>query len=550
MSGRHAIRTSHLGILGLATALAAGGLVGIASPATAAYSCSQSGSLVTCTFTHSDHFETWPVPAGVAEATFTLHGGSGGRGGEHSGEEYRASQVTGTGGTGGTSVATRSLSGISALRIFVGGGGGDAGDGVNETDGCGPSEEGGLGGRSGGTITGGAGGDGAQDLCAGGGGGGASIIMGDSQTPADINEDVPPFLIAGGGGGGGGESGTNTGGPGGGSPSAAAGDGNGPSPGEAGGFRFDIVGAAGESACEGEGQYVADDVGSPDREQPYCSYGHAGGGGGGGYSGGGGGGTGEPGGGGGGGGSHTAPASPPAVEPATSVPASSPAWVNTPASPGKTTAGANGSIKIEYSAPSTPTPSVSPIDTDQCLPSDDCVVNPPPGQESEFQVTGFGGKDGATLFAILNGGRPPTCKSVGGTLAPDWVQFGFQNPRDGRTWSKKIRETGTDPTSKEQAQRILAQTQICFAAPYKFVVKRHEKLQRISGRWEGLLAHCKSRIAAEAKANQPDLARPCILNRALVQKGGGWVVQVNYFVPNGELDPQGRSVRKKKKKRG
>jgi hypothetical protein len=53
---------------------------------------------------------------------------------------------------------------------------------------------------------------------------------------------------------------------------------------------------------------------------------------------------------------------------------------------------------------------------------------------------------------------------------------------------------------------------------------------------------------AQAKANVPDLARPCILNRALVEKDGGWVVQVNYFVPNGELDPQGRSVRKKKKK--
>lgn len=211
--------------------------------------------------------------------------------------------------------------------------------------------------------------------------------------------------------------------------------------------------------------------------------------------------------------------------------------------------GEAGGLTITYTVPGSP--AISTTDTEQCQPSDDtCVVRPPAGKASEFKVTAFGGNDGATLFATLNGGYPPTCKSVGGTLAPDWVQFGFENPRDGRTWSKKIQETGTNATSKDRAKRILAQTQICFAAPYLFVVKRGTSLKRVADRWEGLLAHCKSRIVAEAKAENPDLARPCIIKRTLVQKGDGWTVRVTYFVPNGELDPQGRSLRKKKKKRG
>jgi hypothetical protein len=130
------------------------------------------------------------------------------------------------------------------------------------------------------------------------------------------------------------------------------------------------------------------------------------------------------------------------------------------------------------------------------------------------------------------------------------VQFGFTDPQDGKTWSKKIRVIGTDPTSKEQAKRILAETEICFAAPYKFVVQRGERLTRPDGsrNWEGLLAHCRSDVIAEAKRDQPDLARPCILNRSLLKKGDGFVVRVRYFVPNGELDPQGRTVRKKKRR--
>jgi hypothetical protein len=203
-------------------------------------------------------------------------------------------------------------------------------------------------------------------------------------------------------------------------------------------------------------------------------------------------------------------------------------------------AGSAGLVTITYSV----------TDTDQCsADGGSCVAEPPAGAETKFKIVASGGNQNATLTATLNGGLPPVCKSVGGNLSPDWVQFGFADPKDGKTWSKHIRVTGTHPTSKNTAQHTLAETQICFAAPYKFVVKRGTKLKHVGKNWEGLLAHCESNIIAEARRDHPGKARPCVTGRSLVQKGDGWVVRVGYFVPNGELDPQGRSKRVKKKKK-
>jgi hypothetical protein len=535
MRSNYSVRSTRLGALGLTGTLAVGGLIGLAVRADAV-SCEQTGTLVTCTFNDPNTMERWEIPAGITSATVTVAGGAGGDGAGGGGQ----------GGVGGVTTTTLGLTPGTKLDIYVGGAGGDG-------PGC-SAGPGGTPGMSGGIQTGGKGGlvlpDAGPAVCAGGGGGGGTFVMDEGQTLdgiAPYSSGTVPLLVAGGGGGGGG--GVNAPASNGGNGGSAAARATNGCCGSNGG------GAAALDSTGGENSYFASTDG--DAAYPPDSR-HAGGGGGGGYGGGGkgnancdggGGPLNGPGCGGGGGGGLPTPEAP-AMVPSSVQTASVPARVVGPTSYGLGGPGEPGSVSITYSLPAAPSASVSPTDKEQCQPSaGPCVVNPPPGQQSEFQVTGFGGKDGATLIATLNGGPAPTCKSVGGTLAPDWVQFGFANPKDGRTWSKKIQETGIDPTSKEQAQRILAQTQICFAAPYKFVVKRGEQLTRTGGHWEGLLAHCKSRIIAEAKAEQPDLARPCILNRALVQKGDGYVVQVNYFVPNGELDPQGRSLRKKKKQR-
>jgi hypothetical protein len=560
MGSSYTVRRVRLGALGVCGTLAVGGLFGLAQSADASFSCPQNGTSVICTFQHPDHMEPWTVPAGVTSVTFTLRGGAGGEGSALSeGSPPSEPGGGGAGGEGGQTSDTRLVTPGTTFGIFVGGGGGDG-------SGCQATGDSGAGGVSGNVQTGGAGGAGAMEVidstlryrCAGGGGGGGSFVMPEGQTPT--SPGATPMLVAGGGGGGGGgvyeEQAPYT------SYSADVAEADGETfPGGDGGGNAGHAAEDGFGSTQGEAGEAPSALGTPGASADAADGFDAGGGGGGGWNGGTGGGRnaldaeGDSPGSGGGGGAGLPPGEPVSLAetPATYGAASLPARGVDPGTLGlAATQGLDGEITITYTVPPAPSGGSTPpslTDTDQCLPSDDCVVNPPPGEQSEFQVTAFGGKDGATLFAILNGGKPPTCKSVGGTLSPDWVQFGFKNPRDGKTWSKVIQETGTDPTSKEQAQRILAQTQICFAAPYKFVVKRGEQLTRVGGNWEGLLAHCKSRIIAEAKKEQPDLARPCVQGRSLVQKGDGWVVQVKYFVPNGELDPQGRSLRKKKKKR-
>ncbi len=489
----NAWRNPRVLVLGLTGTLAAGGMFGLSKPAQAA-TCQTSGNTVTCTYNDPAAAETFVVPAGVTSVRITLQGGSGGRG---SSPPLNGPADGGVGGAGGTTADTVAVSPGNSFRIYVGG---EGADGQAGEAACDDGIAGGPGGLSGGIKTGGDGGGSAVDPstdqgCVGGGGGGGSFVMSGGQT-LDQGGAVP-LLAAGGGGGGGGGSSSILGGPGG------AGGGNAQGATAGGGQYGGAPGASGSVAGApgtlGDGSIDFEDDG--------------GGGGGGGYSGGAGGGLSS----GGGGGAGRSPAG---AETGTAAP------------------GTSGFVRIAYSLPV------------KCAPGDPCIATTPAGDETTFKIVATGGNENATLFGVLNGGLPPTCKSVGGNPSPDWVQFGFSDPKDGKTWSKKIRVTGTDPTSKATAQRTLAETQICFAAPYRFVVKRGTDLKRVGKNWEGLLAHCKADIVAEAKEERPDLAAPCILNRSLVEKGDGWVVRVNYFVPNGELDPQGRSLRKKKKKRG
>ncbi len=490
------IRNAQLGAVGLTGALAVGGLFGLSKPAQAA-TCETSGQTRTCTYTDPSAAETLVVPPNVTSAQITLRGGSGGHGAK---PPLNPNVAGGAGGGGGITGATVALTPGTTLRIYVGGAGGD---GRTSSDACTTGNQGGAGGLSGGIQTGGNGGNGffQDDMgCSGGGGGGGSFVMSGGRTLGQITfgpGGAVPLLVAGGGGGGGGGSQQLAGAGGNGGSSSGATAGAPPQTPQAGsgggapGASGSVTGGPGVQAVATE-SLTADD---------------AGGGGGGGYAGGGGGGLSS----GGGGGAGLGPAN------------------------GVGPAGSAGSVTITFSA----------TDTAKCSDDgDNCVAEPPAGEETRFKIVAFGGNENATLFGVLNGGVPPTCRSRARALSPDWVQFGFTDPKDGRTWSKRIRVTGTEPTSKATAQRILAETQICFAAPYKFVVKRGENLIRVGKHWEGLLAHCRSGIVAEAKAEQPELARPCVLNRSLVEKSGGWVVRVNYFVPNGELDPQGRSAAK------
>jgi hypothetical protein len=211
-----------------------------------------------------------------------------------------------------------------------------------------------------------------------------------------------------------------------------------------------------------------------------------------------------------------------------------------------------GSVTITYSTvPGGGGNNPGTTDTATCDPADKkCVVTPPAGKVSSFKVVATGGNTGATLFGTLNGGRAPVCRAFGGTLSPDWIRFGFFDAKDGATWKKRVRVTSTDGTTKPKARRIANETEICFAAPYDFVVKRGTVLKRVKGTKirEGILAHCESRVIAEARQDDPDLARPCLIKRTLVLKDGEWSVRVYYRVPTNDEDPQGRTVRKKKRR--
>jgi len=289
----------------------------LVAPAEALPSCSQSGALVTCTYSYTDGQQLFQAPSGVTNLTIDAVGASGG-----------ASMLFGSGeagGLGGISDATVTVTSGEQLYIEVGGTGVVNAGGFN-------------GGGDGGYNIGGLGGP--------GGGGGAS----DAQTcslGAESCSDLGALLVAAGGGGGGhgliggsggsagapGGSGSNGGGGGGGAGTSTAGGASGAGGVESGGIH--AVGQAGSEGQLGEGGAGSTQL-------------LGGGGGGGGYYGGGGGGSGyndEPnhaasaGGGGGGGFSYAPPGG----------------------TTGVATSGEAASVTISYtgSLPSSPTASIA-----------------------------------------------------------------------------------------------------------------------------------------------------------------------------------------------
>jgi hypothetical protein len=271
----------------LAGALMAAGTAQAAAtttPACPAPVISGSTATVTCRFIKNVGAQYWTVPAGVTQATFTLHGGTGGQ----------TAAYTGPGGIGAEVTGTLPVTPGSVLQVNVGR----------------------AGKNSGGAF--GGGGPGGGD----GGGGGASDIRDGAYTLADR------LLVAGGGGGGGGES---SDGPGGAFAAGGAG-GDAGSPGEAGASAVDFCGetvpggggggagtataggaggAGNSSSCDGGNNSASNGAAGSEGSGGAGSAARGGGGGGGYYGGGGGGGnTFAPspvtgGGGGGGGSSYT-----------------------------------------------------------------------------------------------------------------------------------------------------------------------------------------------------------------------------------------------------
>lgn len=182
-----------------ATALLSGSaLVLVPGSAAAALppGCTQSGTIVSCTYTFTGATQTFTPPAGVTTVVVTLTGGSGGKGGDGPGG--------GVGGAGGLgAMVTGTLAGLTGqpLTVFVGGHGSD---GAHRTDTVPAS--GGFGYGSGGPSGGSGGITGLGFQSGGGGGGGSALVAG--TTPLAV-------ASAGAGGGGAGAPSGNTGGAGG-----------------------------------------------------------------------------------------------------------------------------------------------------------------------------------------------------------------------------------------------------------------------------------------------------------------------------------------------
>jgi Putative Ig domain len=176
------------GLAGLAASPAAAQAAGPACPAAVI-----TGNLATVTCGYTGAAQSWTVPQGVTQATFTLYGAEGG-----------ASSTGESGGLGAEVTASLAVSPGSVFQVNVGQGGGT-------NDQASPFNGGGPGGAGGGVASGG-GGD---------GGGGTDI-----RSPApDGSYPVTSDVLAAGGGGGGGLAGEAASGGGGGNADSAGGTG-------------------------------------------------------------------------------------------------------------------------------------------------------------------------------------------------------------------------------------------------------------------------------------------------------------------------------------
>jgi hypothetical protein len=187
-------------------------------------------------------------------------------------------------------------------------------------------------------------------------------------------------------------------------------------------------------------------------------------------------------------------------------------------------------------------------ETATCTPGSACTTDPLAGPDTVFTLTGQGGDSPATLTAELDGGIKPEC-ALEGLSAEDWVRFGFVHPPDGRTWRKLVTLTGTHPAAQSQAHEDLFDTQICYAAPYRFETRPGFPLTggERGTFFQGILPECAELTRGTGRPIHQ--LRPCITARHLVAVAGGFVPRITFLVPAGEDDPLAKSARKRKKHR-
>ncbi|HUR55853.1 MAG TPA: hypothetical protein VMZ71_17080 [Gemmataceae bacterium] len=233
----------------------------------------------------------------------------------------------------------------------------------------------------------------------------------------------------------------------------------------------------------------------------------------------------------------------------------------------------------------------APADTAQCEPGSICTATPPDGSEDHFSVSASGGNIPAELFAELNGGPAPECGFPAESdlvLSPDWVRFGFDPPTAGQTWTKDVTITSLDAMDAEEAAAAVQETQVCYTAPYQFDTR--PGYPALAGGPEGIadfygiLPDCVDGVPAAPASDSgfgpfgpygpyegfgpygpfgpfgppgagdpssptgptPGTPGPCVRDREVVQDGQDFFTQITFRVPAGELDPQGRSARRRR----
>jgi hypothetical protein len=184
-----------------------------AGPASAAAAgCTTSGSQVTCIFLYTGAAQTWTVPAGIPQATFTLYGAEGGANSALDAAAGLGAEVTATlPVTAGTMLQVNAgQAGAYNSGVPFGGGGvsgGDAGDGGGATDVRIPAADGTYPLASRLLVAGGGGGGAERGFSAPGSGGAGGNADSAGVTGGSVTADGTTL-----GGGGGGSAGTTSGG--------------------------------------------------------------------------------------------------------------------------------------------------------------------------------------------------------------------------------------------------------------------------------------------------------------------------------------------------
>lgn len=141
----------------------------------------------------------------------------------------------------------------------------------------------------------------------------------------------------------------------------------------------------------------------------------------------------------------------------------------------------------------------------------------------------------APVFSLTldGGGARPGCPGYH-NRDEDWVQFGFRSGK-GATFEKNATMTSRG-MSRAEAERELADKQVCFEAPYPFATRSGFAIARRGHVFDGVLPDCEA--ATSVAALNRDLAKPCVTARQIVTKPDGWAVRLMFWVPPNRHDPK------------